>query len=104
LVNGSIGQVVDFLTAREAINGNTDIGFIDPTNEMRDDAARRPLREADIPRHILHSSHLWPVVYWASGRRMMMVPVEFTVENVHGDVEATRGQVSDFSTVFLAWV
>ena len=33
-----------------------------------------------------------------------MVPLEFTVENVHGDVEATRGQVSDFSTVFLAWV
>lgn len=33
-----------------------------------------------------------------------MVPVEFTVENVHGEVEATRGQVSDLSTVFLPWV
>ena len=27
-----------------------------------------------------------------------MVPVEFTAENVHGEVEATRGQVIDFST------
>ena len=104
MVNGSIGRVVDFLTAREAVNGNTDIGFVDPTNEMRDDAARWSVGEADLPRHILYSSHLWPVVHWASGRRMMMVPVEFTVENVHGEVEATRGQVSDFSTALLAWI
>ena len=97
LVNGTIGQVVDFFTAREAINGNTDIGFVDPTNEMVNDAARRSGRRADIPLHILGSSHPWPVVRWASGRRMMMVPVEFTVENVHGEVEATRGQVIDFS-------
>jgi len=47
----------------------------------------------------VESSHLWPVVHWASGRRMMMVPVEFTIENVHGDVEATRGQVP----LILAW-
>ena len=69
---------------------------------MRDDAARRPLQEADIPSHILHSSHLWPVVHWTSGRTMMMVPVEFTMENVHGEVEAARGQVSGLTTVFLA--
>lgn len=96
LVNGTIGQVVDFLTAREAVNGNTDIGFVEPTNEMLDDAARRSGRR-DIPLHILQSPHPWPVVHWASGRRMMVVPVEFTVENVHGEVEATRGQVIDFS-------
>lgn len=94
LVNGSIGQVVDFLTAREAVNGNTDIGFLDPNNEMRNDAAGRRNREQSIPRHVLDSSHLWPVVLWASGRKMMMVPVEFTTENVHGDVEAIRGQVT----------
>ena len=99
MVNGTIGQVVEFLTAREAVNGNTDIGFIDPNDEMRDDAARR---RANVPRHVLDSSHLWPVVLWASGRKMMMVPVEFTVENVHGEVEATRGQVINFSTVLLA--
>lgn len=104
MVNGSIGQVIDFSTAREAINGNTDIGLIDPTNEMRADAARVYNRESDIPRHMLDSSHLWPVVRWASGREMMMVPVEFTVENVHGEVEATRGQVTDFSMVILIQV
>ena len=60
--------------------------------------ASRSSPEARIPRHILDSSHLWPVVLWANGRRMMMVPVEFTTENVHGEVEATRGQVIDFST------
>lgn len=99
MVNGSIGKVVDFLTAREAINGNTDIGFVDPNNEMRDDAARRPTRGAGVPRSILYSEQHWPVVHWESGRKMVMVPVEFTVENVHGEVEATRGQVSDFSTI-----
>jgi hypothetical protein len=37
---------------------------------------------------------------------MMMVPIEFTAENVHGDVEATRGQVSSFSLFLLVkvWV
>lgn len=95
LVNGSTGRVVDFLTAREAINGNTDIGFIDPTNEMRDGAMRAPRR--DIPRNVLESPQSWPVVHWTSGRTMMMVPLEFTSENVHGEVEATRGQVSHFS-------
>ncbi|KAF9786029.1 hypothetical protein BJ322DRAFT_1057549 [Thelephora terrestris] len=97
LVNGSIGQVVDFLTAGEAVNGNTDIGFVDPTNEMRDDAAGGPNR--DIPLHILQSPHIWPVVHWAVGRKMMMVPVAFTIENVHGDVEAARGQVSHSMTL-----
>lgn len=96
LVNGSIGRVVDFLTAREAINGNTDIGFIDPTNEMQDGALRAP-SSRDLPRHVLESSQPWPVVHWTSGRTMMMVPVEFTSENVHGEIEATRGQVSHFS-------
>ena len=104
MVNGSIGRVVEFLTTREAINGNTDIGFLDPTSEMRNDAARRTPREGDIPRHLLESTHSWPVVHWDSGRRMMMVPVEFTVENVHGEVEATRGQVRDFYPALLAQV
>lgn len=85
--------MVDFLTAREAINGSTDIGFVDPAIEMSNDAARRPISEASPPQHLVDSQHLWPVVHWATGRRMMMVPVEFTVENVHGDIEATRGQV-----------
>lgn len=100
MVNGSIGKVVDFLTAREAVNGNTDIGFLDPDNEMRNDAARR--RNREIPQHIMDSAHLWPVVQWTSGRKMMMVPVEFKTENVHGDVEATRGQVTDFFVVLLS--
>lgn len=91
------------MTARDAVNGNTDIGFIDPNDEMRG-IARRPDSGAGVPRHILDSSHHWPVVLWASGRRMMMVPVDFTIENVHGDVEATRGQVIDFSTALLAQV
>ena len=94
LVNGSLGKVVDFLAVRDAINGNTDIGFIDPTNEMREDAVRRGNR--DLPRSISESPNLWPVVQWASGRKMMMVPVEFTTENVHGEVEAIRGQVGFF--------
>jgi len=64
---------------------------------MRDDAARRAPREGNIPSHLLHSTHLWPVVHWDSGRTMMIIPVEFTVENVHGEVEATRGQVRLFS-------
>ena len=70
---------------------------------MRRDV-RRPDREVGIPRHILDSSHLWPVVHWASGRRMMMVPVDFTAENVHGEVEATRGQVIGFSEALLVQV
>ncbi|KAF9650727.1 hypothetical protein BDM02DRAFT_1304770 [Thelephora ganbajun] len=30
---------------------------------------------------------------------MMMVPVEFTIENVHGEVEATRGQCRQGQTL-----
>lgn len=95
MVNGTLGKVVDFLTGYEAVNGNTDIGLVDPTHEVEADT-RKIGDNKNVPSHILESSSPWPVVEWASGRKMMMVPVQFTIENVHGEVEATRGQVGNF--------
>jgi ATP-dependent exoDNAse (exonuclease V) alpha subunit len=42
---------------------------------------------------------LWPVVQFINGTTKMCLPEEFTVNNAHGETEATRVQVP----LILAW-
>ena len=43
------------------------------------------------------SDMIWPVVRWMSGKEMICVPQEFTVNNADGGMEACRQQVRSLS-------
>lgn len=78
LVNGSVGQVVRFSTPAEATTEHTEIANLEGTGiPLSGPAAQRP----------------WPVVRFISGREIMCIPQQFTVNNVDGGMEACREQV-----------
>lgn len=84
LVNGSVGQVVKFRTAAEAIKEHTEIASLEG-----------PLGIApNVP-----SDWAWPVVRFISGREIMCIPQEFAVNNADGGMEARRDQIP----LILAW-
>lgn len=85
LVNGSVGQVVEFRTSRDALEDHTEIARVDDTNDSRASKARR--------NPVLQTDRVWPVVRFTNGRTMLIVPVEFTINNAQGEMEAKREQV-----------
>ncbi|RDB29689.1 ATP-dependent DNA helicase PIF1 [Hypsizygus marmoreus] len=85
LVNGSVGQVVRFSTAKEALNEHMHIAGIEKNEKG----------EKSVP----SSDWAWPVVRFISGRETMCIPQEFTVNNASGQMEARRDQVP----LILAW-
>jgi hypothetical protein len=78
LVNGSVGQVVRFSTSAAALKEHTEVATPEGTR-------------GTIPAS--PSDRIWPVVRFISGREMMCVPQEFTVNNADGGMEARREQV-----------
>ncbi|THH12878.1 hypothetical protein EW146_g7285 [Bondarzewia mesenterica] len=87
LVNGTVGKVVDFITYREALQSQTEI------------AAPREKDEKVVPDFVKSSTIAWPLVVFTNGQPLLCVPADFTVEDAHGEVEATRMQVP----LILAW-
>jgi phosphoribosylamine-glycine ligase len=85
LVNGSVGQVIAFSTAYEAQKNRTEIAQVADT---KDSSAAHV-----IPNRVAQNDRVWPVVRFTSGRVMLIVPVEFTVNNAQGGTEAAREQV-----------
>jgi hypothetical protein len=85
LVNGSVGQVVAFSTSREAQNNHTLIAQVDDAND--------PSGAQRIRNRAAQGDRVWPVVRFTNGRVMLIVPVEFTVNNAQGEREASREQV-----------
>lgn len=79
LVNGSIGQIVRFETAKEALAGNT---YIVDTDKRDDD------------QELLENAIAWPVVRFINGKEVFIIPQKFTVNNARGEMEACRKQVS----------
>jgi hypothetical protein len=85
LVNGSVGQVIAFSTSREAQKNHTEIAQVD--NAQDQSIAQKILSRA------AENERVWPVVRFTNGRDMLIVPVEFTVNNAEGGTEASREQV-----------
>lgn len=84
LVNGSVGKVVDFRSYNEGMSNHSNILAAEDEHGT----------QKEVPKHIKQSSVLWPVVQFTNGREYLCIPTEFTVNNVNGDAEATRTQVS----------
>ncbi|TFY61108.1 hypothetical protein EVG20_g7185 [Dentipellis fragilis] len=89
LVNGSQGKVIGFYTFAEAEVNDTEIA---KTIEGDEDTK-------DLPDAIKRSMLTWPLVQFTNGRQLLCSPKEFTVDNAHGEKEASRHQVP----LILAW-
>jgi len=85
LVNGSVGQVIAFSTSSEALKNHTDIAQVDD--------AKDPITAQRIRSRAAQNDRVWPVIRFTNGRVMLIVPVEFTVNNAQGEREASREQV-----------
>ena len=85
LVNGSVGQVIAFSTSSEAQQNHTDIAQVDD--------AKDPIAAQRIRSRAAQNNRVWPVIRFTNGRVMLIVPVEFTVNNAQGEREASREQV-----------
>ncbi|CAK5279932.1 unnamed protein product [Mycena citricolor] len=84
LVNGSIGRVVRFATAAEAALERMETSTPDGPGAARTD--RQPERR-------------WPVVKFIDGSEVFMTPLEFTIHNAEGGMEARRDQIP----LILSW-
>ncbi|KIM84623.1 hypothetical protein PILCRDRAFT_390142 [Piloderma croceum F 1598] len=91
LVNGSVGQVIAFSTSSEAQKNHTDIAQVD---DAKDSIAAQRIRS-----RAAQNNRVWPVIRFTNGRVMLIVPVEFTVNNAQGEREASREQIP----LILAW-
>ncbi|KAF7367214.1 ATP-dependent DNA helicase PIF1 [Mycena sanguinolenta] len=85
LVNGSLGQVIGFSTAHDAIQRHVPIA--DQENKQ---PQHNPPPEG---------AQLWPLVRYTNGEEVLMIPQEFTINNADGGMEARRTQVP----LILAW-
>lgn len=95
LVNGSVGKVTDFLTCKEA----KDVHHIEIALSPKDKEENPRTGEVRIADYLWGSPTKWPVVDFLSGRKRLVTPHEFTIENADGGMQALRLQVP----LILAW-
>lgn len=81
-MNGSVGIVVSFSTHKESAESAAGVAKVNESSI------------APPPRAMDKDQPAFPVVRFTSGKTMLIEPVTFTVNNAHGDVEASREQVS----------
>ena len=95
LVNGSVGKVTDFLTCREAKQQHN----IEVALSPKDREENLRTGEVRIADQLWGNPTKWPVVDFPSGRKRLIPPHEFTIENADGMMQALRSQVP----LILAW-
>jgi ATP-dependent exoDNAse (exonuclease V) alpha subunit len=95
LVNGSVGKVTDFLTCQEA----KEIHHITVALSPKDREENQRTGEVRIVDRLWKNQTKWPVVEFPGGRKRLIPPHEFTIENASGSTQATRYQVP----LLLAW-
>ena len=95
LVNGSVGKIANFLTCRDAKK----VYNIEMALSPRDKEENPQTRDVRIADHLWTNTTKWPVVEFPNGRKKLIPPHEFTVENVNGTMQALRLQVP----LILAW-
>ncbi|KAJ3575906.1 hypothetical protein NP233_g801 [Leucocoprinus birnbaumii] len=102
LVNGSIGQVVDFSTPREAIESGTKIAEVE-SDKLHNQNSQNQNGKPNInpvTEEIFKHDWKWPVVKFTNGERLVITPVDFTINNGDGEtVMARRLQLP----LILAW-
>lgn len=77
-MNGSVGQVTKFVSLADARSEGIPVATIEGQ---------------EVKSRFQKDAILWPVVRFIGGREMVIVPQDFTVNNVNGEVEAQRTQV-----------
>jgi ATP-dependent DNA helicase PIF1 len=92
LVNGSIGKVIGFKTSAEGAASKTEIALVESGRTNKD-------KNTGISQDILKHDMKWPIVQFMNGDTLMMVPVDFTLEN--GDKKMMAGRVQ--LPLILAW-
>jgi len=95
LVNGSVGRITDFLTCREAKEKHHIEIALSPKDREEDPKTG----EIRIAGNLWGSPIKWPVVEFLNGRKRLIPPHEFTIENADGIMQALRSQVP----LILAW-
>ena len=102
LVNGSIGVVVRFQNAREALSQGAQLGVPEgPTDPNKKADEPSTLGNAAIPDNVrehIRAVNRWPVVRFGQ-REVLCVPAQFEVNAASGGVQARRSQVP----LILAW-
>lgn len=121
LVNGSVGKVVDFMTADEAAppasSDGMEMMFDEDGNWMGGapesstkkgtqgdgiDIAQAALTDREKQKQQLSAGEMpsrrippgrWPVVEFTSGRKMLLPPMDFELQNADGVMEACRTAV-----------
>lgn len=94
LVNGSLGRVIDFRRARDALKEDIDFGLPQCLNEWSKDGGKA--KRADPPDRLFKDdeNEYWPLVEFAkSGKRVLCVRTDFEAVSASGQVQATRSQV-----------
>lgn len=88
-MNGSLGRVLEFTTVRKA--REKCIGIAELENRESDESSL-PLAAGD-PDHCFRRDDAFPLVQFTTGHLLLCSPINFTVENLRGGVEARRIQV-----------
>lgn len=95
LVNGSVGNITDFLTCYEAkIQHHITIAL-----SLKDREENQKTGEIRVVDHLWQNQTRWPVVVFPGGRARLITPHEFTIESPSGSIQAKRLQVP----LILAW-
>lgn len=97
LVNGSLGQVIEFKSVRQAVNEGYEIAKVDTSQPGESPSKPEAEPELELEPELLDeikNPSVWPVVRFTNGRTLLCVPVVFSAENARGQVEASRYQVS----------
>ncbi|CUA75518.1 ATP-dependent DNA helicase pfh1 [Rhizoctonia solani] len=93
LVNGSIGRIIDFISSQQASDEGYPIAR--GTYAMAAKGARRssPLQKQ------FKSAQQWPLVKFVGSGKVLVPPVDFTLDNGVGGMRACRRQIP----LILAW-
>ncbi|KAF5375262.1 hypothetical protein D9758_000092 [Tetrapyrgos nigripes] len=95
LVNGSVGQVIRFSTAADALKEGVQIGGSEQNGGERN---QRPEDDPAVKQNVQNGRE-WPVVRFINKKEVLFIPLDFTVDNAEGKVEAKRTQIP----LILAW-
>lgn len=85
LVNGSVGQVIDFSTSQDALTNRTEIAVVNESKMI----VHGNLMDQNPA---IQNDRVWPVVQFTNGKSVLVVPVKFTVNNADGKTEASRNR------------
>lgn len=102
LVNGSLGKVVDFINTGEALKKHLEIAEPDPRRDGDEMSSEVPSRGTFFPLNegvVFKKNEQYPLVKFSSGTTLLCIPLQFEVQGLKGNTEATRTQVP----LALAW-